>query len=633
MPSPLLIQGSAPTPPLRRRNPDRTLKHKGVTRLVPHLDSRQTYNSMMAMMSTSQDSVPTVSSISAFLLAENNAGLDYSTGLQEFLHPWTLQSPMVMMGKAKDPDTPSTREALSGPHAEQFWRAMDSEMECLEKKGSWEIVDRTTIPLGLKAIPGTWAHRIKRLPCGTLNKFKSRWCCRGDLMTLEGPTYSPLVGWPTVRAAMLLSATHGWKSRQVDFCNAFLQSDQPVDQPLYMELPQYYRPAELGDRDVVLRMKKSIYGQTNSPKLFYDHLCVGMQQLGFEPTTSDPCLFIHKEHKIMVLNYCDDQIWLSPDNSLIEEYVAKLQNLNYELILEEEGDLFAFLGISFKKDGSTIELTQPGLISKVITYLDMDNASPKDTPATTAPLGTDKDGDPFDEQWSYPAAIGMLLYISSNTRPDCQFAVHQAARFSHCPRKSHAQAVKRIVRYLLKTKAKGIEFVPNLEEGLNCYVDADFAGLHGYEDNQDPVSVKSRTGYTLTLFGCPIIWSSKLQTDITLSSTAAEYVAFSMAMREVLPMRALLKEVTSKLDLTCSPTTFVRSTVFEDNQGCLSLVNVPKMSTQNKYLALKYHFFRSSIGSEILAKYIPTTEQKADILTKGLASGPFETIRKLLLGW
>jgi hypothetical protein len=96
-----------------------------------------------------------------------------------------------------------------------------------------------------------------------------------------------------------------------------------------------------------------------------------------------------------------------------------------------------------------------------------------------------------------------------------------------------------------------------------------------------------------------------------------------MAMQEVLPMRALLKEVTSKLGLTCAPSTFIWSTVFEDNQGCLSLVNVPKMSTRNNYLALKYHFFRSSIGSEILAKYVPTTGQKADILTKGLASGSF----------
>ena len=86
----------------------------------------------------------------------------------------------------------------------------------------------------------------------------------------------------------------------------------------------------------------------------------------------------------------------------------------------------------------------------------------------------------------------------------------------------------------------------------------------------------ARTGFTLTLFGCPIIWQSKLQSEITLSSTAAEYVAFSMAMRELLPMRALLHEIRSKLGLDFVKQSLVRSTVFEDNQGCLSLVNVPR---------------------------------------------------------
>ena len=155
----------------------------------------------------------------------------------------------------------------------------------------------------------------------------------------------------------------------------------------------------------------------------------------------------------------------------------------------------------------------------------------------------------------------------------------------------------------------------------------------GPKEEQDPASVKSRTGFTLTLFGCPIIWQSKLQTDITLSSTAAEYVAFSMAMREILPMRALLKEIGSKLGLKFLTTTLVRSTIFEDNMGCLSLVNVPKMSPRNKYLALKYHFFRSQIGTEIIAKYVNTKEQKADIFTKGLPEAQFCHIRKLLIGW
>ncbi len=159
--------------------------------------------------------------------------------------------------------------------------------------------------------------------------------------------------------------------------------------------------------------------------------------------------------------------------------------------------------------------------------------------------------------------------------------------------------------------------------------------MFGYEDDQNPVSVKSRTGFVLTLFNCPIIWSSKLQKEICLSSTAAEHVAFSMAMRELLPMRRLLLEIGTKLDIPTIGTSLVRSTVFEDNQSCLSMVNVPKMSPRNKYLSLKYHFFRSHIGESkgIVAKYISTKAQLGDIFTKGMPPAQFKVIRKLLMGW
>ena len=97
----------------------------------------------------------------------------------------------------------------------------------------------------------------------------------------------------------------------------------------------------------------------------------------------------------------------------------------------------------------------------------------------------------------------------------------------------------------------------------------------------------------------------------------------------------MLQEISGKMKLKCAHTTLIRSTVFEDNQGCLSLVNVPKMSTRNKYLALKYHFFRGHIGESkgIVAKYIKSSAQRADVLTKGLPQAQFETIRKLLMGW
>ena len=96
-----------------------------------------------------------------------------------------------------------------------------------------------------------------------------------------------------------------------------------------------------------------------------------------------------------------------------------------------------------------------------------------------------------------------------------------------------------------------------------------------------------------------------------------------------------MQEIGTVLELEIAVPSLVRSTVFEDNQGCLSLVNVPKMSPRNKYLALKYHFFRDHIGIEkgIVAQYIRSEVQKADIFTKSLAAKDFERIRKLLMGW
>jgi len=62
---------------------------------------------------------------------------------------------------------------------------------------------------------------------------------------------------------------------------------------------------------------------------------------------------------------------------------------------------------------------------KVINCTGMGNAEGKDTPAATNPLGSDKGDEAFSEEKNYPAAVGMLLYLSSNAHPDIQFAVHQ----------------------------------------------------------------------------------------------------------------------------------------------------------------------------------------------------------------
>ena len=91
----------------------------------------------------------------------------------------------------------------------------------------------------------------------------------------------------------------------------------------------------------------------------------------------------------------------------------------------------------------------------------------------------------------------MLMYLSNNTRPDIAYSVHACARYTHYPKKTHATAVKHILRYLKGTSDKGMAIKPNHKEELDCYVDSDFAGLYPVYPDQDQNSTMSRTGYVI----------------------------------------------------------------------------------------------------------------------------------------
>jgi hypothetical protein len=76
----------------------------------------------------------------------------------------------------------------------------------------------------------------------------------------------------------------------------------------------------------------------------------------------------------------------------------------------------------------------------------------------------------------YHTAISMLTYLQGNTRPEISMATHQLAQFCQDPRLSHEQAITCLARYLAHTKDRGIVYEPDESMGIECYVDADFAG-------------------------------------------------------------------------------------------------------------------------------------------------------------
>ncbi len=77
--------------------------------------------------------------------------------------------------------------------------------------------------------------------------------------------------------------------------------------------------------------------------------------------------------------------------------------------------------------------------------------------------------------------IGMLLYLEHSC-PDISFAPHQCARYTPSPKLSHEIALKKIGWYLKRTLDKGLILTPSETLKIDCYPDADFAGLWNRDD-------------------------------------------------------------------------------------------------------------------------------------------------------
>ena len=78
---------------------------------------------------------------------------------------------------------------------------------------------------------------------------------------------------------------------------------------------------------------------------------------------------------------------------------------------------------------------------------------------------------------------------------------------------------------------------------------------------------------------CPLLWLSKLQTEIALSTLNFEYVALSHSVRALLPFESLIKEVIDNLVIDSEKLKFLlSSTIYEDNNGAIVVATSPRMT-------------------------------------------------------
>ena len=532
-------------------------------------------------------------------------------------------------------------EMLKLPDKQEFLKAMHTEVESMFKEKIWVAVPKQEMldhyrrerlkgkDIKRHQLMMIWSFKRKRKPDGTLTKYKARLCCHGGQQEWGvnyWNTYAPVVSWSSIRILMTLARLNNLYTKSVDFVQAFPQAD--VKANIYLHNPPGVILADTNG-ETVLKLLKNLYGLKDAGLTWYEHLTKGLDELGFKPTKSDPCIFIKGQNVVII--YVDDCCIMSPSEGEAMRIYKSFESKGFKVT--DEGSMETYLGLQIEShDNSSFTVSQPFLIDRIIQSVrGMEDAKMAKSPAvTTNVLTKDIDGKPRAENWNYRSIIGMLNYLVNCTQPDLAYSVHQCARFCSDPKASHEQAVKRIIRYLLylrRRKGIGIRYRPNVAKSVETYVDASFAGEWNKAWSDEPSSVMSRTGYVILYAGCPIIWCSKLQTEIALSTTESEYIALSQSLRDVMPLMNLLQEL-GKMFPSSDVTPKVHCTVFEDNKGCIDLVNVPKMRPRTKHIGLKYHHFREHVRNKtVTVEYIDTKEQIADIFTKAMGEPQFNYLR------
>ena len=546
-----------------------------------------------------------------------------------------MKDPISFLAKT-DPDTMYYHQAMKADDSKQFRRAMQGEVDSHNSSQHWAIRRRDQVPEGVKVLDSVWAMRRKRqIKTKQVYKWKARLNIHGGQQE-HGinywETFAPVVTWISIRLVLILSILLMWHTRQIDFVMAYPQA--PIETPLWMEVPKgvtiYGMPKDTSD--YVLELKKNLYGQKQAGRVWYQHLSKGLKQLGFISSLVDECVYYRRG--TMFLVYVDDGIIAGPNKEDVDQVIVDLQTL---FKVSDEGELTDYLGVNVEKrhDG-TIKLSQPHLIDQIIEDANFQlDTKFKTTPAaSTKILNKDEGGMPHNAQWHYRGLIGKLNFLEKSTRGELGYAVHQCARFCEAPTTSHTDAVHHIVRFLIGTRDEGIILKPR-EQSLECYADADFCGLWNKETaSEDTSTAKSRMGYLITYAGCPLVWASKLAGPICLSTTEAEYVALSSALRQVIPIMDLLEEMKAQGIVTDKHIPKVFCKAFEDNSGALEMAQTPKMRPRTKHINVAYHHFRSHVANgRITIHAISTQDQVGDLWTKPLGTDLFAKFTMMAFGW
>lgn len=490
----------------------------------------------------------------------------------------------------------SYRDAMKRSDASKWSEAIERELQTLKENNTWDFCD---VPVKEKIVSSKWVFKLKGT--GNVKQYKARLVARGfeqqDVLDLNA-IYAPVAKLSTFRLFVAVATKLNVPIYQMDVTGAFLYGE--IKEDVYLRLPE----GAYSGNNYIVKLNRALYGLKNSPKCWNIKFNSVITKEGFSRSKSDSCLYkkINGFDKTYVLIYVDDLLIFSTK----ENEVTKVKTvLNKEFKMKDLGLISEFLGIHIKQDlerGLT-ELSQRVYLENVLKKFEMENCKPVTTPMdqnfNTKCFETECDK---NVEGICRKIIGCLMYAMLGTRPDLCFAVSMLSRYQKNANNTLLVALKRVLRYVKHSLDYKLVYKCN-DTSLQGYCDADWGGNQGDR--------KSTSGYLYIFANCLIVWSSKKQTSVSLSSTESEYVAMSMAGSEACWLINLLHDFGF---LNVCPVN-----IFCDNQSAILNANTESVK-RLKHVDIRYHFLKDLVkNNKICVKYISTSEQPADMLTKSLS--------------
>ena len=168
----------------------------------------------------------------------------------------------------------------------------------------------------------------------------------------------------------------------------------------------------------------------------------------------------------------------------------------------------------------------------------------------------------------------------------------------------HWHGVKRILKYLKKTKDYGISYVGYLFV-LEGFSDASWIT---YKDDH-----VSTTEWIFMLGGGAISWGSKKQTYITDSTMIAEFVALASTSKEAEWLRDLL------YGIPLWPKPIAPISIHCDSAATLAKAYSQVYNGKSRHIGLRHSYVRELLTNGVITiDFVRSNQNLADPLTKGL---------------